>query len=278
MLVGAYRRAEFISQAEKDSLKDKFLKTGILDRRIEELLALELPSIPSRPVIQKLLVGDNFALNIKVAPEDVETYDPYRHLRPEDVGGKNPSYFNRYTRPVELDSPPLGQPSGGIPAEAMLPEGSDEELLTHPYLRYTEAQQQIIRRHHASLSNRFRAWLRHIGATDIRAESEYADVVCSYQGLRYLFELKVGYQKNARRALREALGQLLDYAFYPGHQRVERLAVVLEYAPSQLDVDWVRSLSDVGLKLDVFWFLGQTLHSAGSTNSPLDKSVRNHSR
>jgi hypothetical protein len=277
LLVGAYHGAEFISISEKNILKDSFQKAGILNRRIDELLSLELPPITSSSDAQRLLIGDNFALNIKVAPENLEPYDPPRELRPEDIGGMNPAFLNRYTRPTQLNSSPTIRRIKTSRVKALLPQGSDEELLTHPYMRYTEAQRQVIRRHHANLSNRFRAWLRKIGATNIRAESEYTDVVCSHQGLRYLFELKACYNKDVHHSLREALGQILDYAFYPHHRRVDRLAIVLDYAPSQLDLAWIRSLIGIGLKLDVFWFRGETCISAGLNNSPLDKIARNYS-
>lgn len=155
-----------------------------------------------------------------------------------------------------------------------LPIGSDADLLTDPYSRYTEARKQIVWRNHNRLSNRFRAWLRDVGATDIEAESRSTDVVCSYHGSRYLFELKVCDQNESHRALREALGQLLDYAYYPGRQRIDRLGIVIEHQPSKADTDWISSLTEAfGMTLDVFCLRNGVFCCNGGAHTELATSA-----
>jgi len=67
-------------------------------------------------------------------------------------------------------------------------------------------------------------------------------------------ELKVCYGMTARLAIREALGQLLEYNYYGWRTPAEQWFVVLDSAPSKDDVKYVQTLgSKKHLPLFLCW-------------------------
>jgi hypothetical protein len=69
-----------------------------------------------------------------------------------------------------------------------------------------------------------------------------ADVVVQRQGEYWFYELKTA--QSPRTCLREAIGQLLEYAFWPGAPNVTRLIVVGEAAIDESGVDYLRCLQE----------------------------------
>jgi len=263
LLVGTYENACFLSNEERRRLSERLKGSEYLGRRAKELVALRLPHLQSEESALRLLLGD-FALNICAAPECVVAFLPPRTLQPSDTGGRDPRVLNRYTKPVFLAQAPSRKGSlspAKSPVQAVLPEDA--------YVRFTPAQQQVILRRHNELSNRFRTWLSAVGATAVSAESESIDVSCSYSGRSCLFELKTCYALSPRHALREALGQVLEYAFYPGRTRCDHLAVVLDTAPATTDIEWFQQLKLSGIIVDLFWLIGEAIYSARVTAHPL---------
>jgi hypothetical protein len=261
LLVGAYRRASFLDEAERRELRNRLDGSDYLDRRAKELAALNLPNLKSEQDALQLLLKD-FALNVRINPEDVVSFCPPRPLVASDIGGRDPDKINRYRTPVFLEA----VPGGAAPAPVV---DAPKNLLENDYLRFTPAQHHVIERRHNLLSNRFRAWLSKVGATGITAESDCVDVWCTYSGCSCLFELKTCYGMSTIHAVREAIGQVLEYAFYPGRTEPEHLAIVLDARPADTDIEWLRRLHGAGLKIEIFWLIGEHVYSAGLGVHPL---------
>jgi hypothetical protein len=267
LLVGAYRKASFLDSGERGKLKARLEGSDYLQRRAEELVALGLPHLQSERAALRLLSND-FALNVWTEPEQVVAFSPPRALRSSDIGGRNPRDLKRYTTPLFINHEPLGgttQPPTPAPQQPK----PDRELFEDAYVRFTPAQQRVITRRHNVLSNRFRGWLGAVGATAIKVESESVDVSCEYSEQSYLFELKTCYNLATRHALREALGQVLEYGFYPGRSNRDRFAVVLDAAPSPADIEWFRCLGKIGIAVELFWLLGESVYTAKATDALL---------
>jgi hypothetical protein len=266
-LVGAYRSAWFLDQEDRRLLKTRLEGSPYLVHRAKELVALGLPHLQTEDDAMRILLTD-FALNVRTAPDQVVTISPPRLLRSADIGGRDPRHLNRYTKPLFIDRAPVGE-SPRPAASARLPEEVDRELLEDAYVRFTPAQRRVIERRHNVLSNRFRTWLGQVGATEIVPESARVDVRCAYSGHSYLFELKTSYRLSTRHALREALGQILEYALYPGRAPCDRLAIVVDAVPSASDIEWFHHLVTLGVAVELFWLLGESVYSASATGSIL---------
>jgi hypothetical protein len=108
-------------------------------------------------------------------------------------------------------------------------------LLETVYSRYTPAARRTILRKHVALSNQFTAWLQN--TRGIRATQEFQRIDARFEigGKRFLVEFKVAYLGDTKRAIREALGQILEYNYYPPRVSHDHWLLVLDTAPRDED-------------------------------------------
>lgn len=267
LLVGAYRDAFFLSNEERQQLKKRLEGSDYLERRAKELVALRLPHLSAYQDAQRALLQD-FALNVCTVPEKVIVFSPPRILTESATGGRNPKRLNRYTHPVFLSGAPVSESDFQLSVIAQSTP-NQRLLLEDAYVRFSAEQQQVILRRHNLLSNRFQAWLSKIGAASISVETDSVDVSCVHTGQSLLFELKTCYTVSPRHALREALGQILEYAFYPTRTNHDHLAIVLDAEPSSTDIQWFRRMHGKGITVEVFWLIGERVYSARVADHPL---------
>ncbi len=267
VLVGYYEDAVFLDQDGRNKLKDAFEQSDILEKRIEELLALGLPSIKTTKKARHLLL-DQFSSNIVVNPKNVHSFGTPVVLSAEMLSGREPKYLSRYTKPVFLTSKPAFR-RGKSGARTDPFAGTDQELLENSYLRFTKEQQKVIFRLHNQLSNRFRKWLSGVGVKDISAESAFIDVQCVFKGKRHLFELKTCYQQTTKHAIRDAIGQILEYSYFPERVKPTFSAVVLDTEPADDEIAWCKAMLVDNIKIELFWLKGEEVYSANLTTHPL---------
>jgi hypothetical protein len=122
------------------------------------------------------------------------------------------------------------------------------------YTRETRASLGNVERLHTALSNRFRSWLRsRLGVTALQ-ERASVDVTFKHAGKTHLAELKICYGGNTRAAIRDALGQLLEYNHYPPRSEAESWWLVLDNDPLRADRDYINVLrSKYTLPLTLAW-------------------------
>ncbi len=62
------------------------------------------------------------------------------------------------------------------------------------------------------------------------------------------------YGVGTTKAIREALGQLLEYNYYPGRDKKKEWMIVLDQTPSKKDQDYIKTLiEEIDLPLRVGW-------------------------
>jgi len=136
---------------------------------------------------------------------------------------------------------------------------TDEELRTallleSSYSRYTAPSLRLIVRLHAKLSNAFRAWMLATRGIIVKQEIDRIDCAFIEDGKRTMVEFKIAYEGNTRRAIREALGQILEYNFYPSRKLHQRWMLILDIPPSSDDLKYVWSLkAELKLPLIIGW-------------------------
>ena len=117
-------------------------------------------------------------------------------------------------------------------------------LLETGYSRYTPAALRLIHRKHVAMSNAFTRWLRNSYGVRIIQEQHQIDATFEMGGKRYLAEFKIAYQGNTKRAIREALGQILEYNHYPPRISYDHWLLILDIAPCQEDKIFLGRLRD----------------------------------
>lgn len=75
------------------------------------------------------------------------------------------------------------------------------------------------------LSNEMVKYLRNIGYTDVVTDTDFVDIqAIDLQGNKIYFELKIA--DAVKLAIRQALGQLLEYDHYPNKNNADKLIIV----------------------------------------------------
>ncbi len=125
--------------------------------------------------------------------------------------------------------------------------GEEKEYTT---IRLYSDQKVEVTSNHSILSKSFIRWLKSKGFTNIQDEYMIAatrdriDVLFCLNGKAVLSELKTVDNSSSKRAIREALGQILDYQYYNDNKRVEELWIVLNGEVSYADKQFIDVLRD----------------------------------
>lgn len=113
----------------------------------------------------------------------------------------------------------------------------------------TQAQKEldINLRHNALQEALHRRLTKEYGAENVGTELQSGagtsvDVVVRQKGEFWFYEIKTA--RSPRACLRQALGQLLEYAFWPGSQEATRLIVVGETALDEEGAEYLRTLRE----------------------------------
>ncbi len=129
-----------------------------------------------------------------------------------------------------------------------------EYLSESDYTRVTPALMKIIEPRHRRLANSLYDWLVERGAEDIRLEHNRIDVAFRTDSTTHMAELKVVYGLSVTRSIREAMGQVFEYNFYPGREPYDRWLIVLDRRPEKQDLRYVERLRrDLEVPLNLGW-------------------------
>ncbi len=136
-------------------------------------------------------------------------------------------------------------------------EEIERTLAEDEFYRESPARRLRIIPKHNRLSNSFKKWLGSRGILHVTQESSRIDVTFRTDRGTYLAELKVCDGIDARRGIREALGQLLEYNLYPGRTEADNWMVVLDVRPSTDDLEfWKRVSKRIRTRLYLAWRCG----------------------
>lgn len=104
-----------------------------------------------------------------------------------------------------------------------------------------KAAEYIMHLQHNELSNSLVDYLKNNGYKNIKVEDNYVDIKCiNAVGKKIFFELKTA--KTVKAAIREAIGQLLEYNHYPDSNKADKLIIVTKHKPEEADVNYLERL------------------------------------
>ena len=124
-------------------------------------------------------------------------------------------------------------------------------LAEDAYRRATARSLRLIFPRHKALSNRFADWLRLKGFSKVRQEKGPVDVEFNHLGELCRAELKVCYGISSTHAVREALGQLLEYNYYGSREPASRWLILIDQVPTSEDKKYIERLR-TRLRLPVY--------------------------
>lgn len=171
----------------------------------------------------------------------------------------NEYYLNTLQDFIENDKPLIdaylkNHPESGIPLADK--DIDDQFVKTLPYYKdYMESikkakkigsvkvkhSEYVMSLQHNELSNMMVDYLKKMGYSKVKAEENYVDIKCvDKDGKTIFFELKTA--QTVKSAIREALGQLLEYNHYPNTNKADKLIIVTKYEPEQEDIQYLTGL------------------------------------
>ncbi len=172
---------------------------------------------------------------------------------------KEEHYINTLQEFIMLEKPLIDDylrkhPESGIPLANS--DTNDKYVKTLPYYtKYKDslkkgkkigdvkvkASEYIMSLQHNELSNAMVEYLKNSECKNIKVEENYVDIKCiDKDGKKIFYELKTA--RTVKSAIREALGQLLEYNHYPNTKKADKLIIVTKYAPEEQDVQYLTGL------------------------------------
>jgi hypothetical protein len=116
------------------------------------------------------------------------------------------------------------------------------EAIRNSYTRVTKEQEVEILLLHKDLAGRFGKWLRDSNYRDLQPERRWVDIRFRLHERRFMAELKICYHQNTRQAIREAIGQVIEYNHYPRRTAAEEWWIILDQQPTKTDATYIRTL------------------------------------
>jgi hypothetical protein len=240
ILVGAYHDASLATQNDLRKLGSFFRQEKIGKRRLAEVLsAVERPD--HKRYAKKHPPTNAKDLKFKCPKNKVEIFQPYYSYKvlPKKFQSKNPRFKNPT---IFEESISTLLKDAGKKFRARKDYVADP-LVEDVYPRATAASLKVIVPRHKKLCNDFIGWLDDTGRKVLGREKNRVDVEFKDGSNFCRAELKTCYGITPRFALREALGQLLEYNYYGWRTTADRWFIVLDLPPSEHDLEYVRTLS-----------------------------------
>ena len=214
----------------------KMTKHGWVNQMLEDIRRVagdELDSRVEKNLYQYEGWSPAWSINISFKPSDVTIFDPMPMVDKDHKIARNARY-----QPFDWEGdqlPPFLNDGTHDPDDRMRDE-----------LQRNRAAQQAttIDPQHVRLQNRlFRALKERYPCGSVLYEKDHVDlqVVDDTNGLIF-YEIKT--DSNAKRCIRNALGQLLEYSSYPPEKRAEKLVVVGDAWATEDDRSYLRHLRE----------------------------------
>ena len=228
IFIGIHHNAQLIDDDEYPQILNSFSDRGILARRADELSSAS----PNFESYSKALreVTDAFkkryvrvkspVANIEIFPQPIPMQKPSNHRFKSFTYVDNFPLTNTKSRDLKKEPSALAEDG---------------------YYRESQRNLKIILPKHNKLSNCFCSWLATKGI-NAKQEENYIDILFEANRENYIAELKIVYGVGTTKAIRESLGQLFEYNYYPGRNIKKNWLVVLDQKPMDGDFKYIDNL------------------------------------
>ena len=216
--VGEIRHCEVITDKQGAHAVREYKRRGWLKEMASQLDALHLNGInvasPPQP---------DWVFNIRFRPTDAELYDPFYKVPRDHAVYKTSRYALVLATERHIQEWP--------------PRGPSKTLRPVDPLERRAIAATVMTREHNVLQNHLCQLLRgRFGEDVVPLEERWIDIQCRDGARTHLIEVKS--DPRAKTAIREAIGQLLEYAYFPPME--EKTAPVLHVAAPGPCTDEVR--------------------------------------
>ena len=193
-------------------------------------------------------------INVRFKPANVTIYDP----RPVFPKNHTMSKRNRY-HPFNWNG--IDLPGVTRDNDTDIPDPTHSE---EAYLRAAQHATQVDPKHKRLQNRLYCALCKQYGADAVQYEQDFVDLKVTSPDGDTFFEIKT--DSSAKRCIRNAIGQLLEYSCYPAAERANRLVVVGDASASSDDIKYLGYLR---LHYSIPIFYAQFDWEVGNVGTPL---------
>ncbi len=238
--VATINNVKLVEESEASKVLDVYRRRGWLDEMDQQIReAKRINDLGYDPEwLDK--VAPTAIFNVKFKIEDVDFFN----LIPVDP--------NRHNKIVRNSRYQLMEWSGEIPQEVKESFRCPDKNLDKPSFDPRRSEHKRKRSAikatrydplHVKIQNGMYGWLASkYGENNISYEENNVDLVLNDKEEITFYEIKT--HKSVKRCIRDAIGQLLEYAFFPNDTRADRLIVVGMCEPKQPDKDYTKMLRE----------------------------------
>jgi len=224
--VGRISGAEVLTAAVVEAAAEEMRSRGWLQEMVADL---KEQHIESASLMQ---AAPRDVLNVRFRLDMVEPLDP-------PVPYDNQAFFSNYHR-YSAYRMPTGLPKATMGASARVHRQASTNLKSETPGQKRGTADSIQRRKHNEIQNATFRYLKTLTTDAVPYEEDWIDLQATIDGHLYLFEVKPA--STAKRSIREALGQLLEYAHYPDRPTDSTLVIVGEARPTEDDARYLQLL------------------------------------
>ncbi len=241
LYLGIIRNVECIDKIESDWAFNQYVKRGWLSQMEEDVKAIHGD-------YKQLRNSDYPLFNIRFRREDVHVNLSNPKIISQDDPSTRAKYYKLYDkkgdfvfsntpdtrRTLKLKSKKSGQT---LPSKRSATESKSEKRI----IFNTDVRKTSYDPRHNRMQNAIRDILVNSGLyTSVEMEVNFVDITATTaSGKVHFYEIKTS---PAKASIREALGQVMEYAFYPTEKKADKLIIVAPVPADELDVQYIKML------------------------------------
>lgn len=226
LVVGVIREVYIPTLSETKDVFREFKKRGWIKQMEKDCEVLDVGPFNANGL------NEGGVINVRFKPEDVELFDPMLVADPAHTISRNSRYH-----PFNWDGvlPSIGDTAAGAPSSKKKRSEKSRKRAAQEGSEYDPTHVRLQNRVYDLLVGRF-------GAGNVFYERDYVDLSIDTDSSTTLIEIKTA--PTAKRCMREAIGQLLEYAHYPKAKKSCEFVIMGDAPMTQKDqyyLDFLRT-------------------------------------
>ncbi|BCV27180.1 hypothetical protein [Shewanella algae] len=230
--LGEIKNLEVVSAEESERVYKQYKKNGWYKEMLSQLNSVGA----NIEEFKNFVTADIFSV-VRYKPEDLNLLDEPQEFSADDPAVTS-NYYNLKNKKVE----PNLESAKGFKFVAGHTEGKSKAKRS-----YSDYKKEVSLLHNQLQTALYEELSQHYGADFVATEQSCGsgnriDLVVEEDSRYSLYEIKTS--SSAKSCIREALGQLMEYAFYNDDIRIDKLVIVSPHELKNSDVEYLARIKE----------------------------------